>query len=169
MSLASQVYFSLYKGSVETPAPVFEQRIWTLDNGVRLNVRIIGKSHCATFCSARGEMTEMIAYPVPGLPKNPLAHFHLQVGNPRHWENRTENLIHRISVQALDRLFDSMDEFLDFMEAPRSTETLQHEFGNRGAFTGIAVENSLNSLYTIHTYPEDGTSILSKTELALVA
>lgn len=171
MILGKNVFFTLYKGNDLTPVTVYKEKAWTLESGVSIHVSIIGKSH-RMVCQANGKsLTEFIAYPIPDQTPNPLDHFLLKVGETHNKKYREGDFSYHVNIRVVPWLFEDMEKFLDSLNVPNDLEILHHGFENmKGAqtdkaFTGIAVDLSASKFYTVHTYPENRFSILSRSEI----
>ena len=170
--MSEQIYFSLYQEVPDYCVRIFQSAHWVLGNGVKLEVNIIGKSHRVT--SRRGEdcLTELITCFDQNLPEKALERVCLQPGIVHEQEYRTGNLAYRVNVEHVSRVLNSMEEFTDSLAG--TSETLTHEFmsapGHSGSplpFTGLALNSDTNTFYTVHTYPERGISIISRTAIDL--
>ncbi len=170
--MSEQIYFSLYQKVPDYNIRIFQSAQWVLGNGVELEVNIIGKSH--RVISRRGEdcLTEFITCFDQDLPEHALESVCLQPGIVHDREYRAGNLAYRVNVEHVSRIFNSMEEFTESLG--EISETLTHEFhsapGHSGAplpFTGLALNSDTNTFYTIHTYPERGISIISRTAIDL--
>lgn len=170
--MSEQIYFSLYQKVPDYCVRIFQSAHWVLGNGVKLEVNIIGKSH--RVISRRGEdcLTEFITCFDQDLPEQALERVCLQPGIVHDREYRSGNLAYRVNVEHVSRLFNTMEEFMDSLGG--ISETLTHEFmspsGHSGAplpFTGLALNSDTNTFYTVHTYPERGISITSRTAIDL--
>lgn len=175
MTLIENVYFSLLKGDVPSPVTVYKEREWTFENGVSLHASIIGKSH-RIVCRTNGIcFTEFVAYPIPSLQENALIHFPLKIGESQDRQYQENDLVYRVTVGIVPRLFEDMEDFLGSLKGCGELEVLHHPFGDTGrpqfakAFTGIAADLSANRYYTVHTYPENCFSALSKSHIGCVA
>ena len=170
--MSEQIYFSLYEEVPDYFVRIFQSAHWTLGNGVKLEVNIIGKSH-RVICR-RGEdcLTEFITCFDHSLPDQALERVSLKPGIVHDREYRSGNLEYRVNVEHVYRLFNTMGEFTDTLGGV--SETLTHEFtsspGHSGTpqpFTGLALNSDTNTFYTVHTYPERGISIISRTAINL--
>ena len=170
--MSEQIYFSLYQEVPDYYVRIFQSAHWVLGNGVELEVNIIGKSH--RVISRRGEdcLTEFITCFDQDLPEQALERVCLQPGIVHDRVYRSGNLAYRVSVEHVSRLFNTMEEFTDSLGG--ISEALTHEFmsspGHSGAplpFTGLALNSDTNTFYTVHTYPERGFSITSRTAIDL--
>jgi hypothetical protein len=170
--MSEQIYFSLYQEVPDYSVRIFQSAHWVLGNGVKLEVDIIGKSHRVV--SRRGEdcLSEFITCFDQDLPEQAIERVCLQPGIVHDREYRSGNLAYRVNVEYVSRLFNTMEEFTDSLG--EISETLTHEFmsapGHSGAplpFTGLALNSDTNTFYTVHTYPERGISITSRTAIDL--
>ena len=170
--MSEQIYFSLYQEVPDYRVRIFQSAHWVLGNGVKLEVNIIGKSH--RVISRRGEdcITEFITCFDQNLPEQALERVCLQPGIVHDREYRSGNLAYRVNVEHVSRIFNTMEEFTDSLDG--TSETLTHEFmsapGHSGTplpFTGLALNSDTNTFYTVHTYPERGISIISRTTIEL--
>ena len=172
MNHTETVCFSLYRGEALIPVTVFKEKTWVLFQGVELQVSIIGKSHRIISRAGDQCLTEFIAYPWEEERFQPLDHFYLNTGEIYQKTYREGDWLYRVRIEVLPRLFNSMRDFLVSLQpAGRVWETLDHGFAlieNRlsaGPFTGIAVDPESHVFHTVHTYPECGHSIISRTEI----
>ena len=171
--MSEQIYFSLYQEVPDYHVRIFQSAKWVLGNGVKLEVNIIGKSH--RVISRRGEedcLTEFITCFDQDLPEQALESVCLLPGIVHDREYRAGNLAYRVNVEYVSRLFNSMKEFTNSLG--EISETLTHEFVSVSShpevplpFTGLALNSNTNTFYTIHTYPERGISIISRTSIDL--
>lgn len=170
--MSEHIYFSLYQDVPDYCVRIFQSAHWVLGNGVKLEVNIIGKSH--RVISRRGEdcLTEFITCFDQDLPEQALERVCLQPGSVHDREYRSGNLAYRVNIEQVSRIFNSMEEFTGSLG--RTSETLTHEFmtapGHSGSpvpFTGLALNSDTNTFYTVHTYPERGISITSRTAIDL--
>jgi hypothetical protein len=170
--MSEQIYFSLYQEVPDYRVRIFQSAHWVLGNGVKLEVNIIGKSH--RVISRRGEdcLTEFITCFDQDLPEHALESVCLQPGIVHEREYRSGSLAYRVNVEHVSQVFSTMEEFTDSLG--EISETLTHEFmsspKHSGAplpFTGLALNSDTNTFYTVHTYPERGISIISRTAIDL--
>ena len=170
--MSEQIYFSLYQEVPDYFVRIFQSAHWILGNGVKLEVNIIGKSH-RVICR-RGEdcLTEFITCFDRSLPEQALEKVCLQPGIVHDQEYRSGNLAYQVNVVHVSRIFNSMEEFTGSLG--EVSETLTHQFmsspGHTGSplpFTGLALNSDTNTFYTVHTYPERGISIISRTAIDL--
>ena len=170
--MSEQIYFSLYQEVPDYSVCIFQSAHWVLGNGVKLEVNIIGKSH--RVISRRGEdcLTEFITCFDQDLPEHALESVCLQPGIVHEREYRSGSLAYRVNVEHVSQVFSTMEEFTDSLG--EISETLTHEFmsspKHSGAplpFTGLALNSDTNTFYTVHTYPERGISIISRTAIDL--
>jgi S-adenosylmethionine/arginine decarboxylase-like enzyme len=166
------IYFSLYAKVPDYNVRIFQSTDWILENGVSLEVSIIGKSH--RVISRLGEecLTEFITCFDRKLPDHALDRVCLQPGVIHDREYRSGNLVYRVHVEQVSRLYTTMDEFIKSLGGIVPVNVLTHEFagvpspsGTPPPFTGLAL--NANTFYTVHTYPESGTSIVSRTTIGL--
>ena len=167
-----QIYFSLYKGVPEYYVRIFQSSQWTLGNGVNLEINIIGKSHRVISRLGDDCLTEFVTCFDQDLPEQALESVCLQPGIVHDCEYRSGNLTYRVNVEHVSQLFNNMKEFTGSLG--KISETLTHEFvtppGHSEAplpFTGLALNSDTNTFYTIHSYPERGISIISRTSIDL--
>lgn len=170
MKQEERVLYTIYKGDDPSPVKVFKERQWTLENRVSLYACIIGKSHRIVLRADRECFTEFIAYPIEDMTPNPLDHFPLEAGKTYRKKYEDGSLACEVNLRVSPVLFEDMGDFLSSLEEPGDFEILQHDFGVRVAetvrpFTGIAVDIPGNTFYTVHTYPEQGFSIQSRSEI----
>ena len=170
--MSEQIYFSLYQEVPDYCVRIFQSAHWVLGNGVKLEVNIIGKSHRVT--SRRGEdcLTEFITCFDQNLPEQALESVCLQPGIVHDREYRSGKLAYRVNIEHVSRVFNSMEEFTDSLDG--ISNTLKHEFMSAPGhpetpvpFTGLALNSDTNTFYTVHTYPERGISITSRTAIDL--
>jgi hypothetical protein len=170
--MSEQIYFSLYQEVPDYSVRIFKSAHWVLGNGVKLEVNIIGKSH--RVISRRGEdcLTEFITCFDHDLPEHALESVCLKSGLVHEREYRSGNLAYRVNVEYASRLFNTMEEFTDLLD--EISETLTYEFMSSKEhsyaplpFTGLALNSDTNTFYTVHTYPERGISIISRTAIDL--
>jgi hypothetical protein len=170
--MSEQIYFSLYQEVPDYFVHIFRSAHWILGNGVKLEVNIIGKSH-RVICR-RGEdcLTEFITCFDQSLPDQSLERVCLQPGIVHDREYRSGKLAYRVNVENVSRLFNTMEEFTSSLGGV--SEILTHkfmsspgDFGSTLPFTGLALNSDTNTFYTVHTYPERGISIISRTTIEL--
>ena len=170
--MSEQIYFSLYQDVPDYCVRIFQSSLWVLGNGVKLEVNIIGKSH--RVISRRGEdcLTEFITCFDKSLPEQALEKVCLQPGIIHDQEYRSGDLAYRVNVEHVSRVFKTMEEFTDSLGG--ISQTLTHEFMSAPGyseapppFTGLALNSDTNTFYTVHTYPERGISIISRTAIDL--
>ena len=170
--MSEQIYFSLYKEVPDYSVRIFKSTHWVLGNGVKLEVDIIGKSHRVISRRRENCLTEFITCFDQKLPEQALERVSLKPGIVHNREYRSGNLAYRVNVEHVSRLFNTMEEFTGSLGGV--SETLTHEFmsspGHSGSplpFTGLALNSDTNTFYTVHTYPERGISIISRTSIGL--
>jgi hypothetical protein len=170
--MSEQIYFSLYQEVPDYSVRIFQSAHWVLGNGVKLEVNIIGKSHRVISRREEDCLTEFITCFDDDLPEHALESVCLQSGLVHEREYRSGNLAYRVNVEYVSRLFSTMEEFTALLG--EISETLTHKFmsspGHSGAplpFTGLALNSDTNTFYTVHTYPERGISIISRTAIDL--
>ena len=170
--MSEQIYFSLYKEVPDYSVRIFKSTHWVLGNGVKLEVDIIGKSHRVISRRRENCLTEFITCLDQNLPEQAMESVCLLPGIVHDQEYRTGDLVYRVNVKHVPRVFNSMEEFTELFG--EISETLTHEFmsapGHSGAplpFTGLVLNSDTNTFYTIHTYPERGFSIISRTAIHL--
>jgi len=164
------IYFSLYEKVPDYRVRIFQSAHWVLDNGVALEVSIIGKSHRVISRRGKDCLTEFITCFDRKLPEQALESVCLQLGTVHDREYRSGNLVYRVNVEQVSRLYNTMDDFLNSLGGISPADVLTHEFtealespGTPTPFTGLALNT--NTLYTIHTYPERGVSVISQTTI----
>ncbi len=169
--MSDPVYFSLFAGVPDCPVTIFNQRQWTLNNRVVLDTCIIGKSHRVI---SRGDgvvLTEFIACSAGETTDKPLDHFPLQAGESYSREYQVGNIQYAVTIEMVPRLFEDMEGFLSSLGDIPPMEILTHRFeaanslNSATPFTGVAVDLAANGFVTVHTYPENGLSIISTTNL----
>jgi hypothetical protein len=170
--MSEQIYYSLYQEVPDYFVRIFQSAHWVLCNGVKLEVNIIGKSH--RVISRRGDdcLTEFITCFDQSLPEQALENVCLKPGIVHDREYRSGNLAYRVNVEHVSRIFNTMEEFTNSLGGV--SQTLTHEFmsspehsGVPLPFTGLALNSNTNTFYTVHTYPERGISIISRTAIEL--
>ena len=168
------IYFSLYEKVPDYRVRIFQSAHWVLDNGVALEVSIIGKSHRVISRRGKDCLTEFITCFDRKLPEQALERVCLQSGAVHNREYRSGNLIYRVSVEPIPRIYNTMNEFLNSLIGISPVPVLTHDFigmpGHPGPpppFTGLALNSGTNTFYTVHTYPERGVSIISRTTIGL--
>jgi hypothetical protein len=173
--MTEEIYFSLYNHVPDYPVTLFGEAQWILENRVELQSSIIGKSHRIISTGLKETFTEFISCGAEAMPDNYLDRILLKAGAQHNLEYQTEAYKYRVKIDHLDRLFPDMESFLNSLPNSQSLQTLSHIFtsqnGTEGLqpFTGLAVDTSANRFYTIHTYPENGFSIQSSSELSSCA
>jgi len=170
--MSEPIYFSLYQQVPNYNVCIFQKTHWVLGNGVKLEVNIIGKSHRVISRLGEDCLTEFITCLDQNLPEQAMESVCLLPGIVHDQEYRTGDLVYRVNVKHVPRVFNSMEEFTELFG--EISETLTHEFmsapGHSGAplpFTGLVLNSDTNTFYTIHTYPERGFSIISRTAIHL--
>ena len=173
-TMIEPIYFSLYEKVPDYRVRVFQSAHWVLENGVALEVSIIGKSHRVISRHGKDCLTEFITCFDQELPEQALERVCLQSGAVHDREYRSGNLVYRVNVEQVSRLYDTMDEFLNSLGGISPGDVLAHEFagepgspGTPAPFTGLALNSDTNTFYTVHTYPERGVSIISRTTIGL--
>ena len=168
------IYFSLYEGVPDYGVRIFQSAHWVLGNGVALEASIIGKSHRVISRLGKDCLTEFITCFDRKLPEQALERVRLQSGAVHDREYRSGNLAYRVNVEQVSRLYNTMDEFINSLDGISPTDMLTHEFANAPGtpgtpppFTGLALNSDTNTFYTVHTYPERGVSIISRTAIGL--
>jgi len=170
--MSEQIYFSLYQKVPDYSVRIFQSAHWVLGNGVNLEVNIIGKSHRVISHLGEDYLTEFITCFDQSLPEKALERVCLRPGIVHEREYRSNNLAYRVYVENISQLFTNMEEFTESLGD--ISETLMHEFisepepsGEPVPFTGLALNSDTNTFYTVHTYPERGISITSRTVIAI--
>jgi len=168
------VYFSLYEKVPDYCVRIFKSAHWVLDNGVTLEVSIIGKSHRVISRRGKDCLTEFITCFDQNLPEQALERVCLQPGIIHDREYRSGNLAYRVNVEHAPKIFNTMEEFTNSLGEVILTKTLTHMFTSAPGhpetpmpFTGLALNSDTNTFYTVHTYPERGVSIISRTAIDL--
>ncbi len=168
------IYFSLYEQVPDYSVRVFQSTQWVLDNGVSLEVSIIGKSHRVISRLEKNCITEFITCFDPKLPENGLEKVCIQPDAVHDREYRSGKLAYRVSVEQVAHLYDDMDKFLNSLDGISPPQVLTHEFpgvpgfsGKPLPFTGLALNSDTNTFYTVHTYPESDISTISRTTISL--
>tara|TARA_B100000686_G_C16775366_1_gene968049 strand:+ start:114 stop:632 length:519 start_codon:yes stop_codon:yes gene_type:complete len=163
-----KVCFSFYRGEPPIPVTVFKETNWTFDGNLELRASIIGKSHRIICRIGNKSFTEFIAYPEEDGSFDPVDHFQVATEETHRKCYRDGDLIYQVCVETLHRLFENMADFMRSLEK-RDWQTLDHGFGDtpgeRRPFTGIAVDPEGSLFHTVHTYPEYGYSIVSRSEI----
>ena len=166
--MSEKVYFSFYRGEPPIPVNVFKERRWVFNENVELCASIIGKSHRIISRTASGSFTEFIAYPERGELFKPIDFFEVNVGDTHQKSYRDGNFFYIVSIETIPLIFQNMADFVRSLEK-RDWEILNYDFektrAGKGPFTGISVDLSRNVFHTVHTYPEHGYSIVSKSEI----
>ena len=168
------IYFSLYEEVPDYPVRIFQSAHWVLGNGVALDASIIGKSHRVISRFGKDCLTEFITCFDGKLPEQALERVCLKSGAVHDREYRSGNLVYRVNVEQVSRLYNTMDEFLNSMGGISPADVLTHGFAGAPGppatpppFTGLALDSEINTFYTVHTYPERGVSIISRTAIRL--
>ena len=167
MSMSEKVCFSFYKGEPPIPVTVFKETNWTFGGNLELRASIIGKSHRIVCRYGNKSFTEFIAYPEEGGPFHPVDHFQVATGETHQKCYRDGDFIYKVCVETFHRLFEDMADFMGSLEK-RDWQTLDHGFGDttgKRPFTGIAADLKENLFHTVHTYPEYGYSIVSRSKI----
>ena len=173
--MPDSIYFSLFKGIPDCPVTIFNQGRWTLENRLVLETCIIGKSHRVTSQGDGMSITEFIACSSDNMAGDLLDHFPLESGNNYSREYQVENITYSVNIEMVPRLFENMDDFMRSMGEVPPMKILTYRFESVDSpthntpFTGIAVDPAGNRFFTIHTYPENTLSIISKTRLQYTA
>ena len=172
--MSESIYFSLYQKPPDYNVRIFESVDWTLGNGVTLEVSIIGKSHRVISRKGNDSFTEFITCFDHNLPQNSLETKCLKPGIIHHQEYRYGDLKYQVNVKNVSQVFNTMEDFTDFLGDVSFSDTLTHVFtsisensGMSLPFTGLALNSDTNTFYTVHTYPERGISIISRTAIDL--
>jgi hypothetical protein len=169
--MPESIYFSLYKGIPDCPVTIFNQTQWTLENHLVLDTCIIGKSHRVTSQGEGTSITEFIACSAGEIAGDSLDHFPLKAGENYRREYQVGNIQYAVDIDLVPRLFENMEDFLESMGKIPPMKVLTHSFEpasrttDARPFTGLAVDPAGNRFFTIHTYPENRMSIISKTRL----
>ena len=170
--MSEQIYFSLYQKVPDYCVRIFQSAHWILGNGVNLEVNIIGTSHRVISRLGDDCLTEFITCFDQSLPEQALERVFLRPGIVHEREYRSNNLSYRVNVENISQVFSNMKEFTDSLD--EISDTLTHEFisepvpsGGPVPFTGLALNSDTNTFYTVHTYPERGISITSRTVIVL--
>ena len=173
--MSEPIYFSLYEGVPDYCVRVFQSAHWVLDNGVTLEASIIGKSHRLISRLEKDCLTELITCFDRKLPEQALERVCIQSGAVHDREYRSGNLVYRVNVEQVSRIYNTMDEFLNSLDGVSPADVLTHGFadppgppGTPPPFTGLALNSDTNTFYTVHTYPERGVSIISRTAIGLL-
>ncbi len=168
------IYFSLYEKVPDYCVRIFQSAHGVLDNGVAIEASIIGKSHRVISRRGKDCFTEFITCFDRKLPEHALERVCLQSGAVHDREYRSGNLVYRVNVEQVPRIYDTMDDFLNLLGGISPADVLTHEFagapgtpGTPRPFTGLALNSDTNTFYTVHTYPENGISIISRTTIGL--
>lgn len=173
--MPESIYFSLFKGIPDCPVTIFNQGQWTLENHLVLDTCIIGKSHRVTSRGKGMAITEFIACSSDEMTGDPLDHFPLKAGENYIREYQVEDIKYVVNIEMVPRLYETMEDFMRSMGKVPPMKILTHSFEpaktSAGArpFTGVAVDLAGNRFFTIHTYPENRLSIISKTRLQYTA
>ena len=173
--MPDSIYFSLFKGIPDCPVTIFNQTQWTLENHLVLDTCIIGKSHRVTSQGEGMAITEFIACTLDEMEGDSLDHFPLKAGENYSREYQVENIKYTVDIDMVPRLYENMEDFLNSMGEIPPMKILTHSFEPEKTttesrpFTGLAVDPAGNRFFTIHTYPENRLSIISKTRLQYTA
>jgi len=174
--MPDSIYFSLFKGIPECPVTIFNQGQWTLENQLVLDTCIIGKSHRVTSQGEGMAVTEFIACSSGEMAGDSLDHFPLKSGESYAREYQVGTIKYTVNIDLVPRLYENMEDFLSSMKEVPAMQVLTHSFepvklttGGVRPFTGLAVDPAGNRFFTIHTYPENRLSIISKTRLQYTA
>ena len=163
-----KVCFSFYRGEPPIPVTVFKEKNWTFDGDLRLRASIIGKSHRIICRFGDRSFTEFIAYPEKDEVFDPVDYFQVALGETHQKSYRDGDFIYKVCVETLECLFEDMADFMRSLEK-RNWQTLDYGFGEnpgkKGPFTGIAADLKGNVFHTVHTYPEYGYSIVSRSQI----
>jgi hypothetical protein len=172
--MSESIYFSLYQKPPDYHVRIFESVDWTLGNGVTLEVSIIGKSHRVISRKGNDSFTEFITCFDHNLPQNSLETKCLKPGIIHHQEYRYGDLKYQVNVKNVSQVFNTMEDFTDFLGDVSFSDTLTHVFtsisensGMSLPFTGLALNAETNTFHTVHTYPEINISIISSTNIEL--
>ena len=172
--MSESIYFSLYQKPPDYHVRIFESVDWTLGNGVTLEVSIIGKSHRVISRKGNDSFTEFITCFDHNLPQNSLETKCLKPGIIHHQEYRYGDLKYQVNVKNVSQVFNTMENFTDFLGDVSLSDTLTHVFtsisensGMSLPFTGLALNAGTNTFHTVHTYPEIDISIISSTNIEL--
>jgi hypothetical protein len=174
MAGENNVWFSLFKGNVPSPVKIFEKRDWKFESGVSLNACIIGKSHRICFESGSDSLTEFIAYPIDGFSFEPVEKKLLKIGDSFDQEFVHGSLFYRANIQVIKEVYKEFDDFLKTLSSLDSFNTVVQKFKNpvsdsdEEPFTGIVVVLEDNLLFTVHTYPEEGYSVVSSVKASVL-
>jgi len=120
-------------------------------------------------------ITEFIACSSDEMAGGPLDHFPLKSGENYSREYQVENIKYAVDIEMVPRIFANMEDFLRSMGEVPPMKILTHSFKpvklttDARPFTGLAVDPAGNRFFTIHTYPENRLSIISKTRLQCTA
>jgi hypothetical protein len=169
--MPDSIYFSLFKGIPDCPVTIFNQGRWTLENHLVLDTCIIGKSHRVTSQGKGMAITEFIACSPDEMEGDTLDHFPLKPEENYVREYQVENINYAVNIDMVPRLFENMEDFIRSMGEVPPMKILTHSFEpaipktDARPFTGLAVDPAGNRFFTIHTYPENRLSIISKTRL----
>ncbi len=168
------IYFSLYEKIPDYPVRIFRSARWVLDNKVALEASIIGKSHRVIIRHGRSCLTEFITCFDQRLPEQALEKVCLQSDTVHDREYRSGDLVYRVNIEQVARLYNTMDEFLNSLGGISTANVLTHKFTSVPGhpetpppFTGLALNFDSNTFYTVHTYPENGISITSRTTISV--
>ena len=117
--MSEQIYFSLYQEVPDYSVRIFQSAHWVLGNGVKLEVNIIGKSHRVISRREEDCLTEFITCFDQSLPEQAMESVCLLPGIVHDREYRTGDLVYRVNVEHVPRVFKSMAVRL-IMEIPLS-------------------------------------------------
>ena len=134
------IYFSLYEKVPDYRVRIFQSAHWVLDNGVALEVSIIGKSHRVISRRGKDCLTEFITCFDRKLPEQALESVCLQLGTVHDKEYRSGNLVYRVNVEQVSRLYNTMDDFLNSLGGISPADVLTHEFTEAPKSPGLGYE-----------------------------
>ncbi|QPJ65132.1 MAG: DUF2617 family protein [Candidatus Nitrohelix vancouverensis] len=168
----NQISFSLFRGFHDAPVSIFKRGAWALANGSRLDVAIIGQSHRIISQSGREVLTEFIACGPEQLVGDSIDQTPLQPGATHENEFTSAGFKYHYRIEVVNQLYIDMDAYRAALPTDAALQCISHGFENPSQnsqdapFTGIAIDVRDNRFFTIHTYPENGFSILSETRIS---
>jgi hypothetical protein len=128
------IYFSLYEKVPNYSVRIFKSTRWALENGVSLEVSIIGTSHRVISRSGEECLTEFITCFDRKLPENALDRVCLQAGVVHAREYRSGNLVYRVNVEQISKVYNTMNEFINSLGGITPVEVLTRVRRHAGPF-----------------------------------
>ena len=163
-----KVCFSFYRGEPPIPVVVFKEKNWAFGYNLELRASIIGKSHRIVSRTGSQSFTEFISYPEGSESFDPVDYFPVVLGETHQKSYYEGDFSYQVHIEVIPKIFNNMTDFMRLLDN-REWQTLDHGFGRTnevtGPFTGIAADLAGNVFHTVHTYPEHGHSIVSRSEI----